>query len=327
MPSRKTEQQLDKLSGLRAHGPDQNTLAALREALTNPVNVVVVKAAKIAADLGIQSLVPDLLSAFGRMFENPTQADPQCWGKNAIAKALKDLGHAGSQEFLRGLQHVQMEAVWGGQADTATVLRSTCALALVQCTDITRQDIMRHLIDTFADATATVRADVVRTLEQMEGEEACLLLRLKARMGDKEAAVTGQALESLLRLEHAAAVPFVAKFLRSGGEIAEEAAVALGASRLHAALEVLKQTWSDERLLLPQDVLLSAISSSRQESAIEFLLDIVCTGREREAVAALAALALHRGSAEIRAQVAAAVESRNEPAIRERFRKEFGVEA
>jgi HEAT repeat protein len=227
MPSRKIEQQLEKLSGLHAHAPDEATLAALREALANPVNVVAAKAARIAGDLGTQSLLPELLSAFHRMFENPRQTDPQCWGKNALAKALKDLRHAGSQEFLRGLHHVQMEPVWGGQEDTATVLRGACALALAQCTDITRQAVIRHLIDAFTDETATVRADIARALEQMEGEEACLLLRLKALLGDKEPAVTGQVLESLLRLEHAAAVPFVAKVLAGGGEVAEEAALAL----------------------------------------------------------------------------------------------------
>ncbi|HTU43528.1 MAG TPA: hypothetical protein VMF91_00600 [Bryobacteraceae bacterium] len=321
MPSRKIEQQLEKLSGLRTHAPDPETFAALRKALADPVNVVVAKAARIIADLGLQSLLPDLLSAFHRLFENPKQTDPQCWGKNALAKALKDLGHAGSQEFLSGLNHVQMEPVWGGQEDTATVLRSTCALALVQCTDITRQAVMRHLVDAFADETATVRADIARALEQIQGEEACLLLRLKALLGDEEPGVTGQVLESLLRLEHAAAVPFVANFLPLAGEVAEEAALALGASRLPAALDVLKQTWTDARILVPEDVLLRAISSSRQESAIEFLLEIVRTGREREAIAALAALELHRASAEIRGRIASAAESRNEPSIQERFRQ------
>jgi hypothetical protein len=323
MPSRKIEQQLEALSGLRAQGLTGQTVSALRTALGDRSNVVVAKAAKITADLGIQALIPDLLSAFDRLFENPKESDAQCWGKNAIAKALKDLGHSSSQEFLRGLEHIQMEPVWAGEEDTATVLRGICALALVQCADVMRQDVMRHLVNTLRDAIATVRLDAVRALEQMEGEEAALLLRLKALLGDEEPGVIGQALESLLRLEHAAAVPFVAKFLHSGGDIAEETALALGASRLPAALDVLKQTWRDERFLLPQDVLLSAISSSRQESAIEFLLDIVRTGREPEALAAITALALHRGSGEIRAQVAAAVESRNESAIKEKFRSEF----
>ena len=121
MPSRKIEQQLEKLSELRAHARDGETLAALRQGLANPVNVVAAKAAKIAADFTRRDLLPDLLAAYHRMFENPRQTDPQCWGKNALAKALKDLGHAASEDFLRGLTHVQMEPVWGGEEDTATV--------------------------------------------------------------------------------------------------------------------------------------------------------------------------------------------------------------
>src|ERR1700685_2705010 len=183
MPSRRIEQQLEKLSGLRAQGPAEQSVAALQDALANPVNVVVAKAARIAADLGLQSLLPNLLLAFDRLFDKPIQSDPQCWGKNAIAKALKELGHASSKEFLRGLKHVQMEPVWGREEDTATVLRGTCALALVQCADITRQEAFRHLIDVFTDDIATVRAEIAQALGQMAGEEAALLLRLKARMG------------------------------------------------------------------------------------------------------------------------------------------------
>lgn len=321
MPSRKIEQQLDALSGLRVQGPSEQTITAVRKALANPVNVVIAKAAVIAADLALQPLLPDLQAAFHRLFENATRTDPQCWGKNAIAKALKDLGHSESQEFLRGLHHVQMESVWGGQEDTAAILRSTCALALVQCTDITRRDMLRHLVDTFTDAFATVRTDVARTLEQMEGHEQALLLRLKARIGDEDSAVTGQVLESLLRLEQHAAVPFVAEFLHARGEVAEEAALALGASRLAAAVDVLKQTWTDSRMLVPENVLLRAISSSRQDPAIEFLLDLVRTGREREAVAAIEALELHRGSPEIQDQLASAVATRGEAAVQECFRR------
>ena len=34
---------------------------------------------------------------------------------------------------MRGLRHIQMEPVWGGQADSAATLRGTCALALIDC--------------------------------------------------------------------------------------------------------------------------------------------------------------------------------------------------
>jgi HEAT repeat protein len=328
MPSRKIEQQLETLSELRKRGakkelgPNEETVGAIRKALSDPVNVVVAKAAGMAAELEFRSLLPDLQRAFERLFKNGRKCDPQCWGKNAIAKALKDLGHAESADFLRGLHHVQMEPVWGGEEDTATVLRGTCALALVQCADITRAEIFRHLVNAFTDPIATVREDVARAIEQMEGEEAALLLRLKARLGDKEPPVTGQVFESLLRLERAAAVPFVAEFLGADEDTAEEAALTLGGSRLSSALDILIDAWSSSPHF-PRSVLLRAISASRQESAIDFLVNVVRTGREREAIAALAALEFHRDSPEIRDKAAAAVETRSEAAIHDRFQQKF----
>lgn len=326
MPSRKIEQELEALAQLRKSGSKDEAVDAIRKALSNPVNVIVAKAAAIAAELELQSLLPELANAFERLFEKGRERDPQCWAKNAIAKALKEVGHAQSAEFLRGVHYVQMEPVWGGEEDTATVLRGTCALALVQCTDITRDRVFRHLVDGFTDPIATVREDIARAIEQMEGEEAILLLRLKARVGDKEPRVIGQVLESLLRLDHTQAVPFVAEFLQSSDETAEEAALALGVSRLPAALDVLKDAWTNSPAV-SRSALLRALSASRQESAIEFLLNVIRTGREREVIAAIDALEFHRDSTEMCEQIAAAVETRNESAIRERFGNKFGRDA
>ena len=64
--------------------------------------------------------------------------DPQCWGKNAVAKALKELEHREAAPYLRGTAHIQMEPVWGGQQDTAGPLRGICLLALPACPDIDR---------------------------------------------------------------------------------------------------------------------------------------------------------------------------------------------
>jgi hypothetical protein len=77
--------------------------APLRKALRDRVNVIVAKAASISAELQLYALLPDLLSAFERLFDKPRESDPQCWGKNAIAKALKDLDHRESATFLRGV--------------------------------------------------------------------------------------------------------------------------------------------------------------------------------------------------------------------------------
>lgn len=264
------------------------------------VNVIVAKAAAISAELQLHALLPDLLAAFERLFDKPRDTDPQCWGKNATAKALKDLGHSESATFLRGVRHIQMEPVWEGEVDTAGVLRGACILALVQCTDITREETMFHLIDALAEGDAGVRRDAVLAMEQMAGHEAVWLLRLKARLGDKPE-VTGQVFESLLRLKGKSSVSLVAGFLDLvNEEVAEEAALALGASRIPQALETLIQAWKKSRNSTIGPVLLRAISISRLDDAFEFLLAIVREGRQAESADALRALEIHRDSEDIR---------------------------
>jgi HEAT repeat protein len=289
------------LNRLRPSGPQ--AIPDLRKALADRVNLVVAKAAQIAGELRLQELIPDLLRAFDRLFEKPAERDPQCWGKNAISKALVDLDFRESAPYLRGARHVQMEAVWGGQEDTAQKLRGTCLLALPACIDIQRDQVLRALVDALTEADAPVRADAVAALAQMEGSEAALLLRLKARSGDRESPVTGQALEALLRIERAEAVPFVAEFLHGGSEIAEEAALALGASRLPEALDALREAWDRTRAPQLRETLLRAISAVRRPEAIEFLLRLVRSGRAQDARDALAALAIHKASPEIVKQV------------------------
>ncbi len=323
MPSRKIEQQLEHLSAIGKTGATEAAVAALRKALTDRVNLVVAKAAAIAAPLCVRALIPDLLSAFDRLLDTGAEADPQCWGKNALAKALKDLGHDESAGFLRGLQRVQMEPVWGSHADTAGTLRGICVLALLQCADLTREDKLWHQMRALTDSEAPVRLEAVRALEEMDGREAALLLRLKARMGDRDASVTGQALASLLTIEREGAVRFVAEFLEPLDEgVQAEAALALGASRQPAAVQALMDYWQRSKGV-HGEAILRGISASRQDVAFDFLLKLVCEAREREALAAVDALALHRDSPEIRTRVAEAAATRSERAIGEQFRQGF----
>ncbi len=176
MAKRKIEEELHQLNLLRAAGATETTVAALRKGLRDPVNVIVARAAKVGGELNIRELIPDMLLAFDRLFRDPSKSDPQCWGKNALAKALKDLGHSEAGAFLRGLRHVQMESVWAGQEDTGAVLRGTCALALVQCTDIPMREIHTHLVDVLTDRAVTVRVDAASALAELGTPEAILLL-------------------------------------------------------------------------------------------------------------------------------------------------------
>src|SRR5690348_14316332 len=102
MSVRRVEEELDRLSKFRDADPAA-AIPALRKALGDRINLIVAKAAKIAGERQFQELTPDLLRAFERLLENAVERDQQCWGKNAIATALKDLGHTESAPFLRGM--------------------------------------------------------------------------------------------------------------------------------------------------------------------------------------------------------------------------------
>jgi HEAT repeat protein len=288
MAVRKVEAELEKL-GLLRDAPEEEAATGLRKALSDRVNVMVAKAAKIAAERQMREMVPDLLRAFDRLFDKPVERDPQCWGKNAIAKALVDLDYRESAPFLRGMRHVQMEPVWGGQEDTAETLRSTSVLALATCTDLRRETVLRELVDRMADDAVPVRVEAARAVAQMGGDEAYLLLRLKARAGDQEPRVLGQVFDSLLQVERAEGLPFVGSFLESKDEaVRAEAALSIGTSRMAGTFELLRSAWEQRR----EEVVLRAMSASRQDEAIAFVQEIARDGRPSEAKAAKEALGI-----------------------------------
>lgn len=324
MPVRNIERELEALAKLRSSESDDARVGDLRKALADKVNVIVAKAARLAAEMQVRALIPDLCAAFERLLIDALKTDPKCWAKEAIARALKDLGHAESAVFLKGVQQVQLEAVWGGEEDTATHVRATCALALLQCTDLTREDKLWPIMRLLTEASPSLRKDAALALESLEGREAALLLRIKARMGDPDSTVTGQVFESLLNVEGEAAVPFVVEFLRAASaDVREEAALALGASRVARAVAALKSAFLDKRPLLDCEVLFRALSISRHEEALRFLLDVVRTRRPKEAISALNALTLHRDSNEVREKVTEAIASRPESDVQQEFQRLF----
>src|SRR6266700_1671321 len=118
------EDQIAALDALRGVASEER-IEPLRQALRHRNNFVVGKAAALVREFSIAPLIPDLLVAFDRFFENPEKSDPQCWAKNALSRALAGLEYQEPDCFLRGMHHIQMEPVWGGRSDTAGTLRST----------------------------------------------------------------------------------------------------------------------------------------------------------------------------------------------------------
>jgi len=312
MSQGKIEERIRWLRDLARTGPEAEVLPVLGRALRDRASLLVAGAARLTAEGGHAVLVPDLLQAFDRLFQNPVRSDPKCWGKTAIVRALAALEYDQSPPFVRGSGHVQMEAVWGGREDTAAELRASSFLALAACTDIGRGEILRRLVDAMTDAADPVRLEVVRAVAGMGGDEAALLLRLKARMGDGRPRVTGQVFDAVLGVESERGLGFVAGYLAAAApETRDEAAFALGASRMPGAIDRLIATAKETADPEFRGVLLRALSASGRPPAIDFLLDLVRNGPERDARLALDALGLHDASPEIREQVEAARKTRS----------------
>ena len=124
-------------------------------------------------------------------------------------------------------------------------------------------------------------------------------------------AVTGRVFDAILNLESEKGLTFVMKFLKSADvEVRDEAALAMGLWRHPKAIQILIAAWKDTMDRDFRSVLLRAISSSREESALEFLLSLVRDGSSHQAASAIEALELHAGSADIQARIALAQNER-----------------
>ncbi|MBV8673120.1 MAG: hypothetical protein JOZ33_06775 [Acidobacteriaceae bacterium] len=275
MPGKKNfDAQLAALDALREQ-PDDSCIATLRGALEHQNNYIVSKAADQVVQRRLESLLPNLLTAFDRFFEEPAKRDPQCWAKNSISRAPAVFELQDPAPFLRGLKHVQLEPTWGGSSDTAGTLRGTCALALVQCRTISETDLLRHLIDVLVDTDKTARNDAIRALEQLGSPAAALLLRLRAQVGGDEPEILGACYAAVLSIEGISALPWANRFLANEDDAGGEAALAIAATHSPEAFELLKSRWEHARDPWFRSVLLSAIALTRQSAATDFLLALV----------------------------------------------------
>ncbi|MEO0854061.1 MAG: hypothetical protein AAFY15_11250, partial [Cyanobacteria bacterium J06648_11] len=214
---------LNELESLKHQPLGDRTRAALRDALNSKFGVVVGKAARTAADLTLADLVPDLLSAFERLTQNPVQIDPGCLGKVDIVAALQQLRQREYDLFLAGIGYQQWEPVWGGQEDRASYLRGRCALALA---DLGYPDTLLVCGDLLADPEVETRVGAAQAIARYGSVYGIPLLRLRASIGDSSSQVLETLFSSLLALhaEKTDAIAFIAQCLDS--ELDETAAVA-----------------------------------------------------------------------------------------------------
>jgi len=287
------DRKLAEIEALRSVAEDV-AIPQCRKALKDRSNYVCAKTAAVAGDRQFHALEPDLISAFERFMRDPVKSDPQCWAKNSIVKALKNLGHSDAAVYLRGIEHFQMEPVWGGREDTATTLRAACAHALVNCR-LDSFTVLTHLTGLLADPAVPVRTDAALAIAQVSAREGTLPLRLKALTGDPEPQVTGHCLISLLNLDGDGHLSFIAAFLgKEDPDVRIEAAAALAQSRDPRSLEILKEFWDTQTDTQVKRTLLTLIAGSPLPSSVSFLQSVEESGSPQIAAYAREALSQSR---------------------------------
>ncbi|MEZ5356932.1 MAG: hypothetical protein R2762_30195 [Bryobacteraceae bacterium] len=314
MPPERTEQQLERLGAIAREPMTPEAVEIIRGALSDRSSAVVAKAARIAGGEGLRELGPDLAKAFDRLMDgNAVQKDKGCGGKTAIAEALRAVEYYAGGVFERGIRHVQMEPVFGGQADMAAELRASCALGLV---DERHPDAALLAVDLLADPEMRARIGAVKALGATGRRDALLALRLKALLGDAEQEVTAECFVELLEMDRRGSFDFVARVLGDADPVrVEAAALALAATREQRAFEMISarlQSALDPEL---KKALLLAIGAMRTDESVAYLIQTVSTGSITSAAGALEALALAGLGGAVRERAGRAVAARGDSRV------------
>jgi hypothetical protein len=318
----RTEESLDAIRALRDRPYDEVARSVLVKALTDRSGHVVAAAAKAAAELEAQDLGDELTGSLARLLsaKDPVKSDPACTAKTKLAQTLVDFGQGAETEFLTGVKFRQFEPVWGGSEDRAFHLRGACAHGLVQ---LRYPGVLHVLADLLADPESRARSGAAQALAYYNQFEGASLLRLKLHTGDAVTEVMADCMAAYLAIEEAAGVPFIASFLDQRDEALQEAAaLALGEARLEGAFEVIHSWWERTRLKSVRAIGLTAIAILRSEASQEFLLDLVQSAPQADALQALAGLEIYAHDPSLAERVLSAAASRS-PEVRDRAKLMF----
>jgi len=304
--------------------------ADLRKAIADRSNLLAAAAATIAGDRRLVELAPDLESAYARFAVDPLKDDKLCRAKIAIVQALDKMEHERPDVFQDAARCVQLEPVWGGVEDAAVPLRASALLALAR---LDAPGLLMLLVDGLNDPLTRiskedqerqVRLAAAQALGHQGSEAAGLVLRLKARMGDRDPDVISECLLALLTISTRDHLEFVASFLDPQNESGcEAAALALGKSRTPEALEPLEACWRRATSPALQETILLAVAMLRTPVAVERLMELVQGEAERYALMSLSALKIHRHDARLTERIEGIVAARNSRALREQFDRDF----
>jgi HEAT repeat protein len=314
----------DKLAAIRSLRGQVLTpehRAELRKRLGDRSNLIVAAAAAIVGENALIELAAELEAAFDRFLVNPLKDDKLCRAKIAVIQALDRMEYLRPDIFLKAARHVQFEPVWGGSEDSAPPLRAAALIALARAEGSCSLPV---LVDAMADPAKDVRIASAVALGTVGTESAGMVLRLKARLGDKDPDVLSECLGGLLAVDPKENLPIVTGFLNpANAATCEAAALALGKSRLPEALDPLKECLEKvDSAELRQHILL-AIAILRRPTAIDYLVEYVASEPEPNALAALSTLRIYKEDPKLRERIAAIIRERAIPLLRAAFDREF----
>lgn len=317
--ARRLEDELRQAEALRHRPAGAEATREILAALAHRSGLVVGAAARAVQAHRCEQALPAMLVALDGLYIDPAERDAKCHGKLALVAALDELGHADAAPFLRAVRHVQMEPVWGGQEDSAPPLRIRAAQALVR---LGHHTLYRILGDLLVDPVGEVRGAAAQMLGALGGERAALLLRLRVAVGEEpdRADVLADHLAGLLACDGEASLPLVTVLLTDEDRaIAAAAALAVGGSRLPAALAPLLDALdrSIDRQLRRSQV--DAIALLRSEAAVDALLVLLADGDQELAVHAAGALRLYRDREAVVRRVEVAIAMRGDARIAKRW--------
>jgi hypothetical protein len=315
------EQALNRLACLKAIPPSPELIPELRSFLGNRSNLVVAKAAKISGERRLTGLIPELVAAFHKRMADPQRLDKRCAAVTEIVVALYEMDYVEPDVYRKGIVHIQREAAYGDPVDAAAQLRGLCAQGLVRTS---QPDALAAAVCLLVDPEPPARIGAVRALASNGGDCGELVLRLKVLTGDREPEVLAECFAGLLAARSDAVLDFVARYIDSEDEaVAEVAILALGATRSSKAIAVLKQKW--ERTLPGplRRVLLLALTASRNEGALTFLLTLLETAPVSTATEILTVLANQHPAARVRQAIEATLTGRADKSLLATFYREF----
>ncbi|MGD9008418.1 MAG: hypothetical protein PVG41_10870 [Desulfobacteraceae bacterium] len=319
-----TEEKLAILRKLGQAPITEGTRKALVKTLAGANNILVAEAAKVVGKRCMEALIPDLLKAFDRLLDDPLKRDKGCLAKEAIIGALDDLEYDEAAIFHAGIQYFQIEPAYLQPVDTAVMLRGKCAFALVR---IGGSHVVFDLVELLDDPEPRARIAAVKALTGISPDISEPLLRLKAKQGGEDHQVAAECLFALMQLNPENSMRFVESFLESDDLfesnnsaliLAENAALAIGESRLEKAFEILKHHREKSMNTEFEDMLLMPMALTRFEGAFDYLIDVIENGRKQSAVSAVNAIKIF-GDESHRTSIRRAVAFRDEAAVSEAY--------